>query len=58
VVLALFQAAFNVGLNGGAFALGLLAEMRGYDAVFVPAGACVLAALVLLALAPEGRARS
>jgi predicted MFS family arabinose efflux permease len=55
--MALFQAAFNVGFSGGAFALGLLAARAGYPAVFETAAACVLAALLLLIASPEGRAQ-
>ena len=54
-VMALFQAAFQIGVAGGAFGLGLLAESAGYPAVFVAAGVCVLAALLLFAASPEGR---
>ena len=54
-VMALFQAAFNVGFSGGAFALGLLAARAGYPAVFEAAAACVLGALLLLIASPEGR---
>ena len=54
-VMALFQAAFNVGFSGGAFALGLLAARAGYPAVFKAASACVLVALLLL-ISPEGKA--
>ncbi len=53
--MALFQAAFNVGFSGGAFALGLLAARAGYPAVFEAAAACVLGALLLLLASPEGR---
>jgi MFS family permease len=54
-VMALFQAAFNVGFAIGALALGLLADRAGYPAVFVAGGACALVALVVLAASPEGR---
>jgi predicted MFS family arabinose efflux permease len=56
-VMALFQAAFNVGFAVLSFALGLLAEAQGYPAVFVVGGVCALAALLVLVLSPEGRAR-
>ena len=55
-VMALFQAAFQIGVATGAFGLGVLAELRGYPAVFVAGGVCVLAALLLFAASPEGRA--
>ena len=54
-VMALFQAAFQIGVATGAFGLGVLAESRGYPAVFVAGGVCVLAALLLFAISPEGR---
>jgi predicted MFS family arabinose efflux permease len=54
-VMALFQAAFQIGVATGAFGLGLLAEASGYPAAFVTGGGCVLAALVLLAASPDGR---
>jgi MFS family permease len=47
-VMALFQAAFNVGFSAGAFALGLLAERAGYPVVFQTAAACLVVALLLL----------
>jgi MFS family permease len=54
-VMGLFQAGFNVGSSGGAFALGQLAERAGYPAVFLVAGACVFTALLLVLFSPEGR---
>jgi predicted MFS family arabinose efflux permease len=54
-VMALFQAAFNVGFSGGAFGLGLLAESAGYPAVFQAAAVCLATALVLLLASAEGR---
>ena len=36
-------------------ALGILAQRRGYPAVFVAGGVCAAAALLMLALSPEGR---
>ncbi len=53
--MGLFQAGFNVGSAGGALALGELAERAGYPAVFWVAGGCVLLALVLVIVSPEGR---
>ncbi len=55
-VMALFQAGFSLGYTAGVFALGLVAARMGYVAVFALAGACPLAALVLLVVSPEGRA--
>jgi len=54
----LFQAGFNVGSAGGAMALGELAERAGYPVVFWVAGGCVLIALGLVIVSPEGRARA
>lgn len=54
-VMALFQAAFNVGFSGGGAALGLLAARAGYPAVFEAAAACVFVALLVLLISPEGR---
>jgi predicted MFS family arabinose efflux permease len=53
-VMALFQAAFQVGMAGGGLGLGLLAEASGYPAVFETAAAGLGVALVLLLL-PHGR---
>jgi predicted MFS family arabinose efflux permease len=55
-VMALFQAGFQLGFGAGGLALGVLADARGYPAVFWAGGACVLAALLLLAW--DGRRRS
>ena len=54
-VMALFQAAFNIGFAGFSVLLGWLAEEQGYDAVFLVGGLCALTALVILANSPEGR---
>lgn len=54
-LMALFQAAFNVGFAGGALPLGHLAERQGYADVFHAGGACAALALVVLLLSPEGR---
>ena len=54
-VMALFQGWFNVGFAGGTFALGYLAAVHGYPAVFATAGLATFAAVALLALSPEGR---
>lgn len=54
-VMALFQAAFNVGASGGAVGFGLLAARAGYPAVFQTAAGCLLVALLLLLASPEGR---
>jgi predicted MFS family arabinose efflux permease len=54
-VMALFQAAFNVGFSGGAVGFGLLAARAGYPAVFQTAAGCLLVALLLLLASPEGR---
>jgi len=56
--MGLFQAGFNAGSSCGAFALGELAERAGYPAVFWVAAGCVLIALVLVLVAPEGRRSS
>jgi MFS family permease len=56
-LMGLFQAGFNAGSAAGTLALGELAERAGYPAVFLVAGACVLAALVIVILSPEGRRR-
>jgi MFS family permease len=53
--LGLFQAGFNAGSSCGAFALGELAERAGFPAVFLAAASCVLLALVLVLVFPEGR---
>jgi predicted MFS family arabinose efflux permease len=54
-VMALFQAAFQVGMAGGGLLLGLLADAAGYPAVFQTAAAGLVAALLLLLLFPGGR---
>jgi predicted MFS family arabinose efflux permease len=54
-VMALFQAAFNVGASGGAVGFGLLAANAGYPAVFQTAAGCLFLALLLLLASPEGR---
>ena len=54
-VMALFQAAFNVGFSGGAVGFGLLAARAGYPAVFQTAAGCLFVALLLLLASPEGR---
>ena len=53
--MGLFQAGFNAGSSCGAFALGELAERAGYPAVFWVAAGCVLIALVVVIVSPEGR---
>jgi MFS family permease len=53
--MALFQAGFNAGSSCGALALGELAERAGYPAVFWVAAGCVLIALVVVVVSPEGR---
>jgi MFS family permease len=47
-IVALFQGWFNVGMGAGSFALGLLAERSGYEAVFWVSGAGILLALGIL----------
>jgi MFS family permease len=54
-VMALYQGWFNVGLAGGTFALGFLADAAGYPAVFLAAGLAGFGALLMLILSPEGR---
>jgi MFS family permease len=54
-VMALYQAAFTLGGAAGPLALGHLAARAGYPAVFQAAAACLVAALCVLALSPEGR---
>ncbi|MFP8878421.1 MAG: MFS transporter [Myxococcota bacterium] len=54
-VMALFQAAFNVGFAGFSILLGLLAQEQGYRPVFGVGGLCALAALTILVNSPEGR---
>jgi MFS family permease len=54
-LMALFQAAFNLGFSGGAVGFGLLAARAGYPAVFQTAAGCLLAALLLFLASPEGR---
>ena len=53
---ALFNAAFNAGWAAGGVALGTIAELAGYEAAFVVAGAVVLCGVAALALpvAPTG----
>ena len=53
-VMALFQAAFQVGMAGGGLGLGLLAAAAGYPAVFATAAAGLAVALAAL-LAGGGR---
>ena len=53
--MALFQAGFNAGFAGSAWALGLLAEAAGYPAVFFAGGACSFAALLLLLFSRAGK---
>jgi MFS family permease len=48
-LMALFNAAFNVGVSTGTLALGQLAEAAGYPPVFLAAGLLAWAALALLA---------
>jgi MFS family permease len=55
-VMALFQAAWQVGFAIAQAGLGVLAARRGYPAVFVAGALCASAALLVLALSPEGRA--
>ena len=55
-VMALFQAAFQVGMAGGGLGLGLLAAAAGYPAVFVTAAAGLAVALAAL-LAGRGRSK-
>jgi MFS family permease len=57
-VMALFQGWFNVGLAGGAFALGFLADAAGYPTVFAATGLAGFGALALLVASPWGRALS
>jgi len=52
-VMALFNAAFNVGVAGGTFGMGLLAARAGYPAVFLAAGLAGLGALAALATTPR-----
>jgi MFS family permease len=54
-VMALFQGWFFTGVAGGAFALGFLADVAGYPAVFATAGLASFAALAVLVLTPQGR---
>jgi MFS family permease len=54
-VMALYQAAFQLGGSAGPLALGLLAERTGYPPVFAVAAACLALAWALLRLSPEGR---
>ena len=54
-VMALYQAAFQLGGAVGPLALGLLADRAGYPAVFVTAAACLALALAVLVASPEGR---
>jgi MFS family permease len=55
MLMAIFQAAFQVGMGGGGLALGFLAARAGYPAVFETAAAAVGVALCVLWLSPEGR---
>ncbi len=54
-VMALYQAAFQLGGAVGPLALGLLAEREGYPPVFAVSAACLALALAVLVLSPEGR---
>lgn len=54
-MMALYQAAFQLGGVVGPLALGVLAEHRGYPPVFATAAACLALALAILVLSPEGR---
>jgi predicted MFS family arabinose efflux permease len=56
-VMALFQAAFNIGFAVVSLGLGLLAEAKGYPVVFLVGGLSVFAALVVFVSSPEGRTR-
>ena len=53
LLVALLQAWFNVGIAVSAFALGELAEVAGYPAVFIVAG--TFSAAALLAVCLRGR---
>lgn len=55
-VMAIFQAAWQVGFSLAQVGLGVLAQRRGYPAVFVAGALCSAGALLVLALSPEGRA--
>lgn len=55
-VMAIFIGAFNLGFAAGPFALGPLADARGFPAVFLAAGACTFAALAIFVASPESRA--
>jgi MFS family permease len=54
-VMALYQAAFQLGGTAGPLAFGLLADRAGYPAVFVAAAATLAVALGVLLASPEGR---
>jgi MFS family permease len=54
-VMALYQAAFQLGGTAGPLAFGLLADRAGYPAVFVAAAATLAVALGVLLVSPEGR---
>jgi len=54
-LVAAISGAFNVGIGGGTWLLGLVAGSAGYAATFPAAAACAGAALLLLL--PGGRAR-
>lgn len=54
-VMALFNAAFNVGVSAGTAGFGLLADAAGYPPVFVAAGLCGFAAAGVLAAATRAR---
>jgi MFS family permease len=56
MLMALFQAAFQLGTSAGGL-WGLLAAQAGYPAVFRAAAGGVVLALLLLAASPEGRGR-
>lgn len=54
-VMAVFQAAWQIGFAIAQGALGALALRAGYPAVFAAGALCALVALLVLALSPEGR---
>ena len=56
-LMALFQAAFQLGTSAGGL-WGLLAAQAGYPAVFRAAAAAVVLAFLLFAASPEGRGKA
>jgi MFS family permease len=54
-VMALFNAAFNVGVSTGTSGFGLLADAAGYPPVFVAAALCGFAAAGVLLAGPRPR---